>query len=244
MYSPELLSLNLVYSSDRHRRIGKRPASGMRAVQLIIAPRLTPCKPAPAPYTAPPGASSCRPSVQALAAILRSKRVTSAMTRSSIVDLLRAMLQGTRGGGRGASLAPPPMRPGATALTEALFRTVSDAGVVPALMVAYRDADAVEGLDVDKYHFDKFTMRHNVDAVLRELWQDEQCLKDLLQMAAPGDSQCGPLSSLLRMRSSFSLADGADGALLNGLYCHACMTLFLLFWSHRPELARPGLCRC
>lgn len=129
--------------------------------------------------------------------ILRSKRVTSAMTRSAIVDLLRAMLQGSRSGGRGASLAPPPMRPGAAALTEALFRTVSDAGVVPALMIAYSEADAVEGLDVDKYHFDKFTMRHNVDVVLRELWQDDQCLKDLLKMASPEDPQCDPASDSL-----------------------------------------------
>ena len=138
-------------------------------------------------------ARSGGPGLQALAEILRSKRVTSAMTRSAIVDLLRAMLQGSSGGGRGASLAPPPMRPGAAALTEALFRTVSDAGVVPALMVAYSEADAVEGLDVDKYHFDKFTMRNNVDVVLRELWKDEQCLKDLMRMATPGGPECGPL---------------------------------------------------
>eukprot|EP00892_Ulva_mutabilis_P008582 jgi/Ulvmu1/6096/UM027_0074.1 len=138
------------------------------------------------------------PSMLALAEILRSKRVTSAMTRSAIVDLLRAMLQGARGSGRGASLAPPPMRPGASALTEALFRTVSDAGVVPALMVAYSEADAVEGLDVDKYHFDKFTMRHNVDVVLRELWKDEQCLKDLMAMAEPGGPEYQTLYDFLR----------------------------------------------
>jgi hypothetical protein len=130
--------------------------------------------------------------LQALAKILRSKLVTSAMTRSSIVDLLRAMLQGTRGRGRGAPLTPPPMSPGAAALTEAVFQTVSGAGVVPALMVAYSEADAVEGLDVDKYHFDKFNMRHNVDAVLRELWQDERCLHDLFAMAAPDHPQCAP----------------------------------------------------
>lgn len=66
------------------------------------------------------------------------------------------------------------------------------AGVVPALMVAYSEADAVEGLDVDKYHFDKFSMRHNVDTVLRELWKDERCLMDLMAMAAPEHPQCAP----------------------------------------------------
>lgn len=65
-------------------------------------------------------------------------------------------------------------------------------GVVPALMVAYSEADAVEGLDVDKYHFDKFTMRHNVDTVLRELWKDERCLMGLMAMAAPDHAQCVP----------------------------------------------------
>lgn len=67
------------------------------------------------------------------------------------------------------------------------------AGVVPALMVAYSEADAVEGLDVDKYHFDKFSMRHTVDTVLRELWKDERCLLDLMAMAAPDHPQCAAL---------------------------------------------------
>lgn len=66
--------------------------------------------------------------VQSLAMILRSKQVTSAMTRSSIVDLMRAMLQGTRARSRGSPLSPPPMSPGAAALTEAVFQTVSAAG--------------------------------------------------------------------------------------------------------------------
>lgn len=70
------------------------------------------------------------------------------------------------------------------------------AGVVPALMVAYSEADAVEGLDVDKYHFDKFTMRHNVDTVLRALWRDDRCLMDLMAMAAPDHPQCAALLSV------------------------------------------------
>ena len=62
---------------------------------------------------------------------------------------------------------PPPSRPGASALEETVYATVSTAGVIPALMVTYDEADAVEGLDVDKYHFDKFTMRSTVDKVRR-----------------------------------------------------------------------------
>jgi hypothetical protein len=65
-------------------------------------------------------------------------------------------------------------------------------------MVAYSEADAVEGLDVDKYHFDKFTMRHNVDTVLRELWKDERCLLDLMAMAAPNHPQCAPCCSSVK----------------------------------------------
>lgn len=78
-------------------------------------------------------------------------------------------------------------------------------------MVAYSEADAVEGLDVDKYHFDKFGMRHTVDTVLRELWKDERCLMDLMAMAAPDHPQCAtppqpPLAPQLFMRihSDFS----------------------------------------
>ena len=54
-------------------------------------------------------------------------------------------------------------------------------------MTAYSAASIVEGLDVDKYHFDKFTMRHNIDLLLEELWRDEQCRTDLVAMAtSPG----------------------------------------------------------
>ena len=59
-------------------------------------------------------------------------------------------------------------------------------------MVAYDEASVVVGLDVDKYHFDKYTMRNRIDIVLERLWQDSRCLDDLLAMAAPSHPRCGP----------------------------------------------------
>jgi hypothetical protein len=113
------------------------------------------------------------------------------MTLAALVDLLQAMLQAGAPRGRGRSaLTMQPMRPGAAALTEAVYQTVSSAGVVPALMVAYSEASTVEGLDVDKFHFDKYTMRHSVDSVLSDLWRDERCQHDLLGMATQGDPRC------------------------------------------------------
>ena len=132
----------------------------------------------------------CAAPAQALTAILRAPGVSSTMARAAIVDLLRAMLG--HGGRRGASLAPPPTRPGARALTEAVYGAVSSAGVVPALMTAYADAAVVEGLDVDKFHFDKYSMRSSIDEVLQQLWRNSQCEADLLAMAAPGHPQCAP----------------------------------------------------
>jgi hypothetical protein len=128
--------------------------------------------------------------VQALSAVLQADCVSSVMTLAALVDLLRAMLAAGAPNGRGRSaLMPPPMRPGAAALTAAVYQTVSSAGVVPALMVAYSEVSIVEGLDVDKYHFDKYTMRHNVDGVLSDLWRDDRCQQDLVSMATPGDKR-------------------------------------------------------
>jgi hypothetical protein len=132
--------------------------------------------------------------MQALTEILQAPGVTSAMTRSAIVDLLGNMLG--HSSRRRPSLAPPALPPGAKNLRMAVYATVSQAGVVPALMKAYASASAVEGLDVDKYHFDKFTMRHRIDEVLLKLWEDKECFDDLLAMTKVDSPQCAPLRLL------------------------------------------------
>jgi len=65
--------------------------------------------------------------MEALAGVLQAPAVASAMARSSVVDLLGAMLR-SQLGRNNASLAAPRMRPGAAALVEAVLRTVSSSG--------------------------------------------------------------------------------------------------------------------
>jgi hypothetical protein len=130
--------------------------------------------------------------MQALTGILQAPGVTSAMSRAAIVDLLGNMLGHTSR--QRASLGAPSLPPGAKNLRSAVYATVSQAGVVPALMTAYAAASVVQGLDVDKFHFDKFTMRHRIDEVLLKLWEDRECFDGLLAMTEPSSPQCASLS--------------------------------------------------
>ena len=75
-------------------------------------------------------------------------------------------------------LGPAIMRPGERALVAAVLGTGAAADeLCPALMAAHAAADVVEGLDVDRDDFDKFTYRSSIDTVLMEIWKDESASK-------------------------------------------------------------------
>ena len=45
----------------------------------------------------------------------------------------------------------------------------------PALLLAYTAVDVVEGLDVDKDSFDKFSARQDITSLLTHLWGRQDC---------------------------------------------------------------------
>ncbi|KAK9823993.1 hypothetical protein WJX72_006841 [[Myrmecia] bisecta] len=126
------------------------------------------------------------PLVASLAYMLqRHDLVRSPLVRAKLVELLLAMLAPMQRRSTGGVLGPTYMRPGEAALVANILGSpAAQHDLVPALMHTYAAADHVVGLDVDKDSYDKFSMRHQIDLLIMELYKDAGCAASLTKLAS------------------------------------------------------------
>jgi ubiquitin-protein ligase len=156
--------------------------------------------------------------VEAAAALLsRRDLVSSPLVVGALVDTLHAMLAADRSASR-ASGAAGLGRTGSAAhdalVGAVLANPAARRSLAPALIVAYASLDAVEGLDVDRDAFDKFTVRHKIARLLGELWAQPECAASVAAMAAAdvargaeGDSAFGAFASAALLDLMYLLQD-------------------------------------
>ena len=150
--------------------------------------------------------------VEAAAGVLtRRDLVTSPLVTGAMVSMLHAMLSADR-----QLLRSPAQGRTGSAAHDALVGAVlanpaARRLLCPALIIAYASLDAVEGLDVDKDDFDKFTVRNKIATLLAELWHMPECVASVAAMA-DASSAAAPAS----IASPF--AAFAQAALLDLMY--------------------------
>ena len=126
--------------------------------------------------------------VEACAALLtRRDLVASPLVVGALVDTLHAMLSADRSVARAGGAAGLG-RTGSAAhdalVGAVLANPAARRSLAPALITAYASLDAVEGLDVDRDEFDKFTVRNRIARLLQELWQQPECVASVATLAA------------------------------------------------------------
>jgi ubiquitin-protein ligase len=153
--------------------------------------------------------------VEAAAALLsRRDLVSSPLVVGALVDTLHAMLAADRSASR-ASGAAGLGRTGSAAhdalVGAVLANPSARRSLAPALIVAYASLDAVEGLDVDRDAFDKFTVRHKIARLLGELWAQSECAASVAAMAAAegegGENAFGAFASAALLDLMYLLQD-------------------------------------
>ena len=110
-----------------------------------------------------------------------------------------------------------------------LGASVTQQQLVPALMRCYSQADFVVGLDVDKDTFDKFTMRHDIDLLLLELWRDAPCKEAIRKQAAAAGGGGGSRGG--------SEGGGGGGEVFSGFVAAVLNDLIYLFKDSLERLA-------
>ena len=151
--------------------------------------------------------------VEAAAGVLtRRDLVTSPLVTGATVSLLHAMLSADR-----QLLRSPSQGRTGSAAHDALVGAVlanpaARRLLCPALITAYASLDAVEGLDVDRDDFDKFTVRNKIASLLAELWHMPECVASVASMA---DASAAASSA---SSSASPFAAFAQAALLDLMY--------------------------
>lgn len=108
------------------------------------------------------------PALVALAcALLTRAAQRSPVTTSKIIAMLRALIVA---GGPSSPVSPSPAARDGFLAYEVLDHPKSQQALGPALLRAFVAVDMVEGLDVDKEDFDKYTVKHDMALLLRRLW--------------------------------------------------------------------------
>jgi ubiquitin-protein ligase len=157
--------------------------------------------------------------VEAAAALLsRRDLVSSPLVVGALVDTLHAMLAADRSVARGGAAGLG--RTGSAAhdalVGAVLANPAARRSLAPALITAYASLDAVEGLDVDRDAFDKFTVRHKIARLLGELWAQPECAASVAAMAAAHAGAGGSVGGGSAEDSPFGAF--ASAALLDLMY--------------------------
>ncbi|KAF6265753.1 ubiquitin elongating factor core-domain-containing protein [Scenedesmus sp. NREL 46B-D3] len=146
--------------------------------------------------------------------------VRSLLVVAKVVQLLLVMLapqvnleRRTRG-----ALGRSNLSPGEMALVASVLGTsAAQQQLAPALMRIYGQADFVVGLDVDRDDYDKFTMRHQIDQILEELWRDERCRECIRQHATASAAAAAAGAAAGPGSAAGGLFAGFVSAVLNDL---------------------------
>lgn len=109
-----------------------------------------------------------RPLVAMAASLLhRPTLFPSPIVTAKLIAMLRALIE--TGGDPGNPSTSPAARDGPWAY-EVLEHPLAQQHLAPAIMHAYVAVDMVEGLDVDKEDFDKYSVKHDMAILLKRLW--------------------------------------------------------------------------